>query len=104
MKKTALFVALLLVLGAVPGWSISATVDGFLDRRAESDLRPVQDSAKVLIAVNDLADKSLEKADPILKHRKPVMDPLMKSAKYIINTPYDLIRRMIPMHRDAEKK
>jgi len=103
MRKIAILVALLMVVGAVPGFSLTATVDGFLERRAESDIHPVADSAVLLGHVNDGIDKTIDAADPVLRHRKHITDPVMRGAKTIVNGAWDLLMRLNPMHNRDDK-
>jgi len=97
MKKIAVLLAVLMAMGAVPGWCLSQTVDNFLDNRSKSDLRPVEDSAKILSSVNKGIDKSLD-AVPGLKERDKVLDPVRKvrketvgAAKTIVNKTWDIL-------------
>lgn len=97
MKKVAILLAVLMAMGAVPGWCVSQTADTFLDNRSKSDLRPVEDSAKILQGVSKAVDKSMD-AVPVLKEREKVMDPVRKTrketvkiAKSIVNTTWDIV-------------
>ena len=97
MKKVAIILAVLMAIGAVPGWCLSQTVDTFLDNRSKSDLRPVEDSAKVLSTVNKGIDKTLD-AVPVMKEREKVLDPVRKArhetvgiAKTIVNKTWDIL-------------
>ena len=95
MKKIASLVALLMVIGSIPVMAtISTTAEGFLDRRAESDIRPVQDSAKLVRYAYDGVDRGIEFADPVLRHRKHITDPVMRGAKIIINGTWDMLMKL----------
>ena len=97
MKKIAVVLAVLMAIGAVPGWCLSETVDHFLDNRSKSDLRPVEDTAKIASTVSKGVDKSLD-AVPVLKERDKVLDPVRKvrhetvsAAKTIVNRTWDIL-------------
>lgn len=97
MKKIAVILAVLMAIGAVPGWCLSQTVDTFLDNRSKSDLRPVEDSAKILQGVNKGVDKSLDMV-PGMDQRGKVLDPVSKArketvglAKTIVNKTWDTL-------------
>lgn len=94
MKKIAVFVAILLAVGAVPAWCLSATVDTFIDNRTKSDLGPVADAGKILDVANKGVDKTYhlvaDPMDPVLSPVMKVKDGCVKGAKSIINFAWDL--------------
>lgn len=105
MKKIAILLAMLLVIGSVPSWAtMSATAEGFLDRRAESDIRPLQDSAKLVRYAYDGVDRGITAADPVLRHRKHITEPVMRGAKMIVNKPWDMLMRLNPFRHREERK
>ncbi len=102
MKKVTLFVALLMVISMGPAWCLSATVDRVLDNQSKSDIRPIQDTARLASMVNKGVDKSYNMAtEPI----KPVLDPIRKvrdtsvhASKTIVNRIWDGLTYFMP-HR-----
>lgn len=96
MKKIALGLALMLTVASVPGYCVTETVHGFIDRRTQSDIEPVKDTAKLIGLVDKTADKGLEVMDPVLKQRKHITDPVMKGTKFIINGTYGMLRKLFP--------
>ncbi len=104
MKKTALLLAVLMVIGSMSGWAISQTVDNIAMDQTKSDLRPVQDAGYLLKAVNDGIDKGLS-AIPVIKEHHYVLDPVrkvknesIKDAKSIINMTWDAVT--LKSHRE----
>ena len=102
MKKAALLVALLMVIGVGSAWCLSATVDRVLDDQSKSDLRPVQDTAKLANLVNKGIDKSY---NTVTKPMNPVLDPIrqvrdssVRASKEIVNRIWDALTYFSP-HR-----
>ena|SRR3989338_10804441 len=95
MKKVALLVALLMVVSVAPGWSLVAAVDRALEGKSKSDLRPVEDTARLGMMAKKGVDKSYDMAtEPI----KPVLDPIRKvrdtsvqATKDILNKTWDVL-------------
>ncbi len=97
MRKTALLLALLMVLGTAPGWCFSATaiVDHTVDETRKSDIRPVEDTGKILGLTREGSGKAYHAVtDPM----KPVLDPvrkgrdeILKGTKKVINTVWDMV-------------
>ena len=103
MKKIALLVALLMIASAAPGWCLSATVDRALDNQSKSDLRPVQDTARIAGMVNKGVDKSYNMAT---KPMKPILDPIRQvrdtsihASKTIVNRIWDALTFFVPRHK-----
>lgn len=98
MKKIAVVLSVLLMIGAVPGYCLIGTVDGFVENRTkDSSFRPVQDTGELYGAINDGVGKGLDKV-PVINKRSVVMDPLDKGigetigmTKKIINGTWDLL-------------
>ena len=98
MKKLAVILALLMAVGAVPGWCLEATVDGFVDSHTkDSGFRPVQDTGAIYAKVNHEIGAGMDKV-PILQDRAKVMNPIDKllhdsidGAKSLINATWDLL-------------
>ena len=91
MKKVALLVALLMVISATPGWCLVAAVDRALDNQSKSDLRPVEDTAKLAGMVNKGVDKSYNMVtEPI----KPVLDPVRKVRDTSIHATKDVLNKI----------
>ena len=106
MKKIALLIALLMVVGIGTAWCISATVDKMIDEKSKSDIRPVEDSAKLLGMVNKGADESYK---AMTKPLNPVLDPVRKvrdgaidASKKVVNTTWDALTYFSP-HRKKDK-
>jgi hypothetical protein len=102
MKKVALLIALLMVISAAPGWSLVAAVDRALDNQAKSDLRPVEDTAKIGITAKKGIDKSydmvMKPVEMAKKPMSPILDPILKvkdasvrATKTIINKTWDAL-------------
>lgn len=98
MKKIAVMLSLLLMIGAVPGWCLIGTVDNYVDGHTkDSSFRPVQDTGHLYGTVNDGIGKGLDKV-PVINKRSVVMDPLDKGigetigmTKKIINGTWDIL-------------
>lgn len=81
MKKIAVLLTVLMVMGAVPGWCLIATVDNFVASHTKANnLRPVEDAGKLYQAVNNGIDTSLDKI-PAVKLRPILFDPIDKVVK-----------------------
>ncbi len=96
MKKIALLLAVLMVMGAATGFcGMSGTVDGFVENRMNSDIRPVEDAGKILDITNKGIDKTYHTvADPMepgLKHVRKVRDETMSLSKKIVNKTWDIL-------------
>ena len=76
MKKIAVLLAVLMVIGAGPGWcGVSATLDTVIENRMNSDIHLVADAGRVL----DLANRGVGKTyTTIMDPMEPVMDPVRK--------------------------
>ncbi len=61
MKKTALFLALLMIVGQAYGLAYPTTVNNVLENKSKSDIGPVADTAKVASKINDGLNKVFEK-------------------------------------------
>ena len=98
MKKTAVMLALLLVIGTAPGWCLVEMVDHSVDNHTKtSTMRPVQDAGEIYGAVNHGIGESFDKV-PVLKERSVVMNPINKlmgdtldASKKLINGTWDLL-------------
>ncbi len=98
MKKMAVILAALMILGAVPGWCLVPMVDSFVDNHTKnSSFHPVQDAGKVYGTVNHQIDTSFDKI-PVLKSRSVIIDPIEKlvkdsvdATKLLINGTWDLL-------------
>lgn len=60
MKKTAVLLALFLVLGAAPGWSVCAVVDNWIDDQANSDIYYVKAGGMLLRGVHRIIESPVE--------------------------------------------
>ena len=102
MKKVSLLVALLMVVSMGPAWCLSATVDRALDNQSKSDLRPVQDTAKLASMVNKGVDKSYNMVtkpmNPVLNPIRQVRDSSVRATKEIVNRTWDALTYFSP-HR-----
>ncbi len=89
MKKIAVMLAVFVVLGPVPGWCLSTTVDTFIDNRMKSDLSPVADAGKVLDLTNKGVDKTYhlvtDPMDPVLSPVHKVKDGILDGVKKVVN-------------------
>ena len=97
MKKIAVLLAVLMMMGAVPGWCLISTADNFVDSHTKSSLRPVEDAGKVYQAVSKGIDTSLDKV-PGVKLRTIFFNPIdkvakesMDATKSIVNGTWDLL-------------
>ena len=98
MKKLAVILALLMVVGAVPGWCLVATVDNFVDSHTkDSGYRPVQDTGALYGKVNHEIGAGMDKV-PVLQDRSKLMGPIDKllhdsidGVKSLINGTWDLL-------------
>ena len=98
MKKIALLLAVLMLMGAAPGWCLISTVDNYvIDHTKSNSFRPVQDTGKVYETVNKGIDTSLDKV-PAVKLRPLLFEPIdhvvktsVDSTRSIINGVWDLL-------------
>ncbi|OGW87322.1 MAG: hypothetical protein A3C35_08645 [Omnitrophica bacterium RIFCSPHIGHO2_02_FULL_46_11] len=110
MKKIALFLAVLMVFGSMPAWCLSEIVDKVIENKSKSDIRPIQDTARILGLVNEGIDKSLDKT-PILNKREVVLVPVRKVAretihgtKAVVNGTWDVVTSPVDRMTDKEDK
>lgn len=85
MRKTALFLALLLVVGQGYGLCYPATVDSVIEDQSKSELHPIADTAKVAGAVNDGINKVID-TEPI----STVITPVEKVRKETLKGGYKI--------------
>jgi hypothetical protein len=92
MKKMALFLALLMVMsvGSVHA-TVSTTLDGVIDSKSKSDIRPVEDAARMADMVNKGVNEVMKPLDPALKPVYEVRDHSMKASKTVLNTIWDAL-------------
>ena len=98
MKKRAILLALLMLVGAVPGWCLVATVDNFVnDHTKDSGYRPVQDTGEMYGTVNRHIGSAYDKV-PVMKDRHVVIDPIEKlgndsihGVRTLLNGTWDLL-------------
>jgi len=93
MRKMALILALLMVIAQGYGFAYPAAVDNVLDSKSKSELRPVQDTAKLTGIVNDGINKAIE-TEPVSTAMKPietVRKETVKGAYKITNTLWDVL-------------
>ena len=92
MKKVALFVALLMVMSVGSAFcTVSTTLDGVIESKSKSDIRPVEDSAKMLGMVNKGVNEVVKPLDPALKPVYVVRDESIKASKTVVNTIWDAL-------------
>lgn len=110
MKKIALFLAILMVVGSMPAWCLSETLTKVIDDKTKSDIRPVQDTAKILGTVDRGVDKAMDKT-PILNKREMVLDPARKVSreavrgiKSIVNGVWDILTSPFDRLRGEKEK
>ena len=98
MRKLATLLALLMVVGSIPGWCLIATVDNaVMDHTKDSSYRPVQDAGKAYDVLNKGMEKSFDKV-PAVKMRPILFEPAdaaaketLKAGKLVINSSWDLL-------------
>lgn len=98
MKKMAVVLAVLMLVGASAGWCVTPAADGFVDTHTKnSSLRPVQDTGKVYGTINHHVGTSMNKV-PVLKSRSVVVEPVEKlgkesvhASKSVINGVWDIL-------------
>ncbi|OGW78276.1 MAG: hypothetical protein A2Z83_08320 [Omnitrophica bacterium GWA2_52_8] len=96
MKKIACLMAVLMMVGAVPGFcGMSATVDGFIEDRMNSDLRPIEDTGRILDVTNRGIDRGYrvvtDPMHPVLDPVRRVRDESVKGVKTVTNTTWDIL-------------
>jgi hypothetical protein len=92
MKKIALLLAILMVASVAPVYSaLSTTLDGVIDDKSKSDIRPVEDAAKLAGEINKGINKVIEPLDPALKPVYEVRDHTIKASKTVLNTIWDAL-------------
>lgn len=89
MKKTAMLLALLMVVGQAYVFAYPATVNKVLDEKSQSDIHPVQDAAKIAGALNSGVNKAFE-IEPLSTVDK-VRIETYKAAKTVTNELWDLL-------------
>ena len=104
MRKAALFLALLMVVGQVYGYCYTATVDNVLDEKSKSDLHPVQDTAKMVSLVNNGVNKAIETQpmSTVMTPVETVRKESMKGVKTIANTIWDALTLRSMREKKAE--
>ena len=110
MKKLAVMLALLMVVAAVPGWCLVASVDNFVDSHTkDSGFRPVQDTGAIYGKVNHEIGAGMDKM-PVLQDRSKVMSPIDKllhesidGAKSLINGAWDLLTFKSMREKESKK-
>ena len=87
MRKLALLMALLMVIGAGPAFALSATVDTFIENRQNSTLHPIADAGRILDVANQGIDKTYDAVkkplEPLLKPVRKVRDEVFKATNGI---------------------
>ena len=85
MKKIAILLAVLMVMGAAPGWCVLSTVDNYVvDHTKTSSFRPIEDAGLLYETVDKGIDTSLDKV-PVVKLRPMLFDPIDKVVKVSID-------------------
>ncbi len=91
MKKCAFLLAVLMVVGAAPGWCLISTVDNYVvDHTKTSSFRPIEDAGRLYESVNKGIDTSLDKI-PVVKLRPMVFDPIDKVVRVSVDTTKTII-------------
>lgn len=98
MKKIAILLAVLMVMGAAPGWCVLSTVDNYVvDHTKTSSFRPIEDAGLLYETVDKGIDTSLDKV-PVVKLRPMLFDPIDKvlrvsidGTKTIVNGVWDIL-------------
>ena len=95
MRKIAIFLVVLLIAGAAPVWSLSATVDNVIDGRMKSDIHPIADAGLILHEVNKGIDTTYHAVTdplaPVLDPMRKIRDETVRYAKMAVNTVWDLV-------------
>ena len=92
MKKMALFLVLLMVMTVGSAYcTVSTTLDGVIDSKSKSDIRPVEDTAKLAGMVNKGVNEAMKPLDPALKPVYEVRDHSIKASKTVLNTIWDAL-------------
>jgi hypothetical protein len=60
MRRISILLALLLVMGATPGWSVCATVDRWVDDQAKSEVYPVKVGGMFLRGIHRMIESPVE--------------------------------------------
>ena len=111
MKKLVMILALLVVVGAVPGWCLVATVDNTIDAHTkDSGFRPVQDAGALYAKVDHEIGAGMDKV-PVLQDRSKLISPIDKmlhdsidGVKSLINGTWDLLTFKSMREKDVVKK
>ena len=101
MKRMAILVVLMMILSQISGFAYPTTVDNMLDGKSKSDIRPVQDTAKIAGALNDGVNKAF-KVEPLSTIDK-VRVETYKGAKKVINVMWDSMT-LKSLREKSEKK
>ncbi len=89
MKKTALFLALLMIVGQAYGLAYPAAMDNVLENKSKSDIGPIADTAKVASKINHGLNKAFEK-EPLATIDK-VRIETYNGAKKVTNMLWDVL-------------
>ncbi len=106
MKKTAMFLALLMVIGSAGLLAYPTAVDNVIENKSKSDIGPVADTAKLVGVVNTGVNKVMasEPTTTVLKPVRIVRDETLKGSKKVINTLWDVLTLKMLRDKPAEKK
>lgn len=95
MKKTSLLVIVLVAVMAVPAWSMPAVLDRTIDHTMKSDIRPVEDTGRILDVTNrgvtTTYNTVTEPMAPVLNPVRSLRDGIIDGSKKVINTTWDVI-------------
>ncbi|HLD56548.1 MAG TPA: hypothetical protein VJA00_02905 [Candidatus Omnitrophota bacterium] len=92
MRKMALILALLMVVSIGSAYcSVSTTLDGVIESKSKSDIRPVEDTAKLAGEINKGLNEITKPLDPVLKPVYEVRDHSIKASKTVLNTVWDAL-------------
>lgn len=97
MRKTALLLAFLMVLGSAPAWCLSGTaiVDHTIDQTKQSEFRPIEDTGKILGLTREGSSKTYhavtDPMKPVLDPIRRVRDEIVKGTKKVVNPLWDML-------------
>jgi hypothetical protein len=89
MKKIMIIMVIMVMAFSAPGFSVSPTIDTFVDGRMNSGLSPMQDAGRILHVTKSGVDQTV---DTVKKPFGIILDPIYKVRDFsfdIVNRVYD---------------
>ena len=107
MKKIAAVLILAMIVGTVPAWALSRTLDNFVAEHKKSEMAPVRDADRIVGGLNHgihmMSDPVMERGgDKIAEPIRTVKDESIKGTKRLINETWNLLTKPFDRLRGEE--